>query len=153
MRIAAPTALVLSACLAGCGPGGGQVAPPAPTPSTGPHGGPAVPLPGDSGFGEVVVEPMPSRSAPLNARVAVYFLERDLKSPLSPPPTDVRLDLDLPGGESAALPLSPEPKADDAAGRGRFVSRPGPYLMDQVMGKLTATVSGQGFTRPFATPH
>ena len=34
---------------------------------------------------------------------------------------------------------------------GRFVSKAGPYLTDQLLGELTATVGGQPFTRPFVS--
>jgi hypothetical protein len=142
--------LLLLMSIAGCGGGDGQTAAPTPTPSAGPHGGPAVPLPDDQGFGEVVIEPESKRGSGLNARVAVYFFKGDLKAPLDTSPTDVRVKLELPGDEPADIALAPEPKAGEAAGAGRFVSKVGPYAFDQTRGALTATVGGQTFTKPFA---
>jgi hypothetical protein len=145
------SALVAAAlALAGCRGGDGQAAPPSPTPAVGPHGGPAAPLPGDAGYGEVVVESLPASKAGLDARVFVYFLKPDLKTPLAPPPSDVRVKLELPGDQSADLALSPEPQSGDRAGAARFASKPGPYATDQPRGALTATVAGQAVTVPFS---
>lgn len=125
------------------------------TPTTGPHGGVAVALPGEQGFGEVVIEPAaarPGRQEDPQAQVAVYFLKPDLAGTLAQLPTDVSVKLLLPGQEAQTITLTPQPKGSDPAGAGRFASKSGPYLVDQTIGELTAKVGGESFTKPFASP-
>ncbi len=113
----------------------------------GPHNGPAVALPGDRGYAEVIAEPNRGGQDP---SVVVYFLDSDLKRVLSPLPSDVRVKLAIPGGGIEELALSPSPKPRDRAGSGRMASPPVPVDPDRVSGELTATVEGQPFTMAFA---
>ncbi len=118
----------------------------------GPHGGFAVRLPDDIGFGEVVVElATTERSEEPHAQVVVYFLSSDLKTALSPLPTDVSVKLLLPYKDPQTLALSSQPKPDDPAGTGRFASQLEPPLLDEPIGELTAAVAGKSFTAPFST--
>jgi hypothetical protein len=116
----------------------------------GPHGGTAYRLPGDSGFAELVNEPeaADARAASKTALV-VYFLEKDGKSPLSPPPADVGLEL-MVDRHWVKVPLTGQPKAGDDAGAARFATAPGPYALAETHGTLKATVAGQPATIEFA---
>ena len=113
----------------------------------GPHNGPALALPGDRGYAEVLAEPNRGGRDP---SVVVYFLDPDLKRVLSPLPTDVRVKLAIPGGGIEELPLSPAPKPRDRAGSGRMASPPVPVDPDRLSGELSAIVEGQPFTVAFA---
>src|SRR5262249_7496164 len=53
--------------------------------ANGPHGGPALPLPGNKGYGEVLVEGGGSSTG----RLVVFFVGPDLKAPLNPLPSSV----------------------------------------------------------------
>jgi len=114
--------------------------------ANGPHGGQAVPLPGDQGFAEILIEQGAKKAPP---RFAVYFLAPDLKGPLPAKPTEVRAKLITAEGESS-VSLSPDPKRDDKTGAGRYTSPPGKFDADEYTGELTAVIDGQSFTRPFA---
>lgn len=116
----------------------------------GPHNGPAVALPGDRGYAEVLAEPGRAGQDP---SLVVYFLDPDLKRVLSPLPSDVRVKLTIAGGESEELPLSPAPKPRDKTGSGRMASPPVSVDPDRVSGELSATVEGQPFTVAFAIGH
>ena len=112
----------------------------------GPHNGPAVALPGDRGYAEVLAEPNRGGQDPS----VVYFLDSDLKRVLSPLPSEVRVKLAIPGGGIEELVLSPAPQARDQAGAGRMASQPVAVDPDRVSGELTAIVQGQPFTVAFA---
>src|SRR5689334_10919189 len=98
----------------------------------GPHGGPAVALPAEKGYGEVVLERGPSGKKVAAPRLVVYFLGPDLKGPLLPAPTDVRLNVITPEGEPSTVSLAPEPDAKRQAGVARFASPPGKYDYDEL---------------------
>ncbi|HEV3162696.1 MAG TPA: hypothetical protein VGZ22_01550 [Isosphaeraceae bacterium] len=140
----------LAMTMSGCGSVGVSASPDL-VAATGPHGGRAVLLPGGAGYGEVVVEhDKSSRPGPASARLVVYFLKTDLKTPLSPAPLDVRVKAVPPNGEPATVPLTPQAKRGDAMSSGRFASAPGNFDFDELQGDLTATVAGQTVTRPFS---
>ena len=122
------------------------------TAKIGPHGGFAVTLPSDIGFGEVVVElASTEQGKEPNAQVVVYFLGSDLKTALSPLPSGVSVKLLFPDKGPQTFALSSQPKPDDPAGAGRFGTEPGPLLLDEPIGELTAVVGGRSFTAPFST--
>ena len=116
----------------------------------GPHNGPAVALPGDRGYAEVLAEPGRAGQDP---SLVVYFLDPDLKRVLSPLPSDVRVKLNVAGGETEEMPLSHAPKSKDKAGSGRMASPPVSVDPDRVSGELSATVEGHPFTVAFAIGH
>ncbi len=113
----------------------------------GPHYGPALALPGDRGYAEILAEPNRGGQDP---SVVVYFLDPDLKRVLSPLPSDVRVKLAIPGGGIEELSLSPSPKPRDKAGSGRMASPPVSVDPDRVSGELSATVGGQPFSIAFS---
>jgi len=134
--------------LAGCG--GEDKAPEAHNAQLGPHSGPIVPLPGDRGFAEVIVESVPGKKAGLDARVSAFFLQADKQTPLAETPSDVAVTIQLPGDERVELPLSAETDPKDPKAS-RYTSKVGPYSTDQLMGELTGKIGGESFTLPFAT--
>jgi|GEM_PF-3270762 len=134
--------------IAGCGGlSGGSTSLPPETPRSGPHGGPMVPLPGGSGFGEVVIEYERNRAV-----VAAYFLNEN-DQPLDTLPTQVEARLETPSGE-LTVPLSPAPTTDKVrninnSGKARFASKPGDYDLDRLIGTLSGTYNGQTFREAF----
>ncbi len=113
----------------------------------GPHNGPALALPGDRGYAEIVAEPNRGGQDP---SVVVYFLGPGLKKVLSPLPSDVRVKLAIPGVGIEELALSPAPKPRDRVGSGRMASPPVSVDPDRLSGELSAIVEGQPFTVAFA---
>ena len=148
-RYGMPALLLLSLIL-GCGRS--FTTPARHTSANGPHGGFAVPLPNQLGYAEVVIEvgTAPRGKEP-DSQVVVYFLQPDLKTALAPLPSNASVKLLFPDKEPATVSLSPQPNPEDPAGTGRFASSPGPYLVDEPIGELTATVSGSPFRGSFTS--
>ena len=100
---------------AGCGE-----TPPPPPPSrvsaVGPHQGPTLVLPKRAGLAELVNEPEPADRDDVATSLVIYFLAPDGKTPLTPAPAEVRIDLDLGGGKSETLELRAEPRGGDPSG-------------------------------------
>src|SRR5262245_44564245 len=129
-------AAVVLCAIAGCAQ---TVSPTGNRPKVGPHGGFAVRLPGDVGFGEVVIEVVPAgQGVQTNSQVVVYFLSADLTTAPVPLPTDVTVKLLFPDRAPETFALSAQPKADDPVGAGRFASPPAALLVDEPLGELTA---------------
>jgi hypothetical protein len=152
-RIAIAMAMAIASAVSasGCGTIGGAATPTAPGTTVGPHGGTAVPLPGDRGYAEVQLDRTgvkPGR--PGGARLNVYFLASDLKAPLSASPTEVTVKAIPPGGEALTLTLRPDAPGDKKAAPGRFTSPPGDLDYDELRGEVSATIDGQTSTVPFA---
>ncbi len=153
--------ILLAIWAAGCGGGEPTLKDPA---VTGPHGLPAVPIPGGLGYAEARLE-SPSEKAPAGhtaklpsrnsdavhkkgapARVAVYFLKPDGKTPLTPLPEKVQALLGLPG----TLPnhyiqpydMTNEPGSDDPAAAARFASPPFPLPNQRISGRVKAVIEG-----------
>lgn len=159
MRRPTPLGLTFSLLLIGSGCGGGGasalVVPQGTT--NGPHGGIALPIPGEKGYAEILVERdsrvskgKQSKASALSPKIAIYFLGTDLKAPLSPLPTDVSVKTVAPTGDSSTATLSLDPIADDATSAGRYISPSGDYGYDELSGEITANVEGQAVTLPFA---
>lgn len=130
---------VVTCCLAGCGGPGEVSIAPEDNPIFGQHDGPLVSLP-DGGAVEVTTEQVGPQ-----ARVVVYFYQNtETYDPLTPAPSDVSVDLALPGGESTTIALTP------GGGEARFASSPGDYVFDPFFGTINATVQGQPVSVPFA---
>ena len=118
----------------------------------GPHGAPALPL-GDKGFAEVLVEPLnptAKRAAGAKMVLAVYFLQPDLKTNLAEP-TGVSATIITPEApEPEPVALTAKPYSGRNPGPGlRFASAVGKFDYDELQGELTATVSGESFTKKF----
>src|SRR5207302_1512347 len=143
---------------------------------TGPHGTPAIPIPGGLGYGEAGVElaseaahrqatkrantkppvlaiagPSPSSGAsPIavrrgsSARIVVYFLDPDGKTPLSSLPEKVQAVIGLPGTYAnkytKAYDLTNEPRADDPTASARFASVPFPLPEQRITGRVKAVL-------------
>jgi hypothetical protein len=123
------------------------------TPATmvGPHGGACSPLPDGLGFAEVVIEMAPTRDAIAQpVQVVAYFFAPDLKNPLQTRPSDVTVELTLPRLQIETLGLLPEPNPEDPLGSARYASSPGPYFMDEPVGRLNATIGTSRFSASFA---
>jgi hypothetical protein len=137
-------ALFLAGCSSATSPGRESA-------RTGPHGGPALPLPGDQGFGEVVLETDPAAKPGSPPRVVIYFLRADLKTALDATPTSVIVKLKQPSGEPIELTLASTPKPIEPAGAGRFASPPVKDPTDPLIGDVLVTLGGQTTTIPFSS--
>jgi hypothetical protein len=124
--------------------------PPPPQVVKGPHHGTTIRLPEDKGFVELTNEPevRDRRSREPTALVA-YFLRSDARSALDPAPTDVSFEVQAGTRRSRIVPLSAKPSPDDLAGTSRFVSKPGPYQLSNIRGKLIAKIDGQSVSTVF----
>lgn len=119
---------------------------PAARPHIGPHHTALLALPDNAGFAEVVNEPeVTDRRANLATAIAVYFLQADEKSALGTVPTDVRVRLGKGRQQAETVALKSEPKAEDAAGGCRFVSKIGPYLLEDNHATLVGKLNGKAF--------
>ncbi len=158
--------LIMATWVAGCG---GEPALRNPA-VTGPHGVPAIPIPGGLGFVESRLEPgsdaAPARQGgvrPTNrvaagsrkgtsARIAIYFLEPDGKSPLTPLPEKVKVLLGMPGTLAnhyiQPYDLENEPRADDPSASARFASSPFPLPEQRISGRVKAVLGGQEVSIP-----
>ena len=135
----------------GCGAGGpastgATLAPAGPRP----HGGAVFALPGEKGFGELVIEyekGTKKGKGAARSQVVVYFLQPDRKSGMTTPPGAVSARLDLPDREPVTVELKPQPNPKDPAGTARFASESGQFDYDELRIELTATLDGQPFAR------
>jgi hypothetical protein len=119
--------------------------------TAGPQDGPAIPLPDNQGYAEVVLDRtgvIPGKAG--GARINVYFLIQDLKSSFVPVPTDVTVKAVPPDGEPVNLKLKHEPAQGKEIDKSRFASPPGNFDYDELRGEATATVGGKPVTQPFA---
>jgi hypothetical protein len=110
----------------------------------GPHDGNSSRLPDDRGFVEIVNEPeVPSRASKQPTSIVAYFYQPDGKTPMTPPPSDVRVVLDLGRRRTEKLAMKAEPKSGDTSGACRFASKTGPYQLPNLRGQLSASVGGR----------
>src|SRR5262245_52797683 len=108
--------LILSSGCGAVGPAstGTALAPGGPRP----HGGAIFALPGEKGFGELVVEyekGAKRAKGGAKSQVVVYFLQPDRKSAMTAPPSAVSARLDLPDGEPVTVALKSQPNPRDPA--------------------------------------
>ena len=138
---------------------------------TGPHGIPAVPIPGGLGYGEARFESASEAAAGQKgirekrttqaatgarkgspARIAVYFLEPDGKTPLTLLPEKVQAVIGLPGTlpnhYTTAYDLTNEPRAGDPLASARFASTPFPLPEQRISGRIKAVLQGQEVSFP-----
>jgi hypothetical protein len=139
-RFRSPVLGLIAFWLAGCGGPGEVKINPEDNPVFGQHDGPLVSLP-DGGAVEVTTEQV----GPQARVVAYFYADAKGNTPLTPSPTDVSVDLALPGGESMNIALTP------GGGDGRFASDPGDYVFDPFFGTINASVQGQPVMVPFTT--
>jgi hypothetical protein len=135
------TALVLAGFLgiglAGCG---SQSYPEIPKGiSQGPHGGMAFELSDGLGYCELKYETKGTGAAS-KTELAVYFLQPDGKTAISPAPTDAQAVIEA-TGDTVKLQAAAAP-SDDAGGA-RFIFPPGSVDEDQLQGELSATIDGK----------
>jgi len=159
--------LFMAVLSAGCG-GEPKLTNPA---VTGPHGIPAIPIPGGLGYGEARFESVSEAAAGQKgtrekramqaatgarkgspARIAVYFLEPDGKTPLTLLPEKVQAVVGLPGTlanhYATAYDLTNEPRADDPVASARFASTPFQPPTQRISGRIKAVLNGQEVSFP-----
>ena len=143
IRIASRSPALAALVALTCGGCGGS---PSPLKAGGPHQGVMIKLPESKGYAELVIESLvkpPARMAP--SEVALYFLGADMATPISPPPTDVQVDIFNPETrEKTPQKFAPSPKPGDAAGAARFATGPIPqdYSQFAIGGDLKANLNG-----------
>jgi hypothetical protein len=124
---------------------------------TGPHGNPAIAIPGGLGYGEARLEassgPSPTeikKAGP--AQIVVYFVEPDGKTPLTTLPEKVQALIGLPG----TLPnkyikvyeLKNEPRGDEPVASARFASEAFALPEQRINGRVKAVLGGQEVSFP-----
>jgi hypothetical protein len=127
--------------LLGAAPGCGQPPPETNLLGSAPHGGVSFTFPNKKGAVEIGVEKADGASRGSRV-VTAYFYQPDGATPLSTPPTDVKITR----GDLPAIVLTPRDLPDKA---GRFASEPGPYT-EELRGVLEATAGGEKLEVPFA---
>jgi hypothetical protein len=109
------------------------------------HGGTMVPLPGERGFAEIVIDAPPAQKradkAEVKQRIVAYFFEPDGTTAMSAGPSDVKLRIGT-GENGRVVNLAPEPKE-----AGKYVSEAGAYP-DGFSGQLEATLGGEAVQVP-----
>jgi hypothetical protein len=133
---------IMPIVLSGCG----QTTP-QPTATAGaPHGGTAFVFPDKKGsveiLGEVAAKDTAGASKSNSHQIVAYFFQGDNATPLSPPPTGVKVNL----GDSNPVALALEEQGGKS---GRFASPPGPYSGD-LRGVLEAMVGDRQVEVPFS---
>ncbi len=135
-RVALGLLLLALGLIPGCG--GGAISEPSKFASA-PHGGSIVDLPESLGFVELKTETEPvakgSRKTS-KSRIVAYFIQPDATTPMSPPPTDVKVTLGA-GGSGAVVNLLPQPSDP-----GQFASEPGDYP-DGLRGQIDFQLDGK----------
>jgi hypothetical protein len=104
-------------------------------------------LPEGLGTAEVVIEPIKGVGRMNAERVVAYILAADMDTSSPAHPTDVRIRLEYPDREAQTLPLQPDSAPQ---GSGRFVSQPGTYMVEPLIGELTMTLGGREVNGRFA---
>jgi hypothetical protein len=133
LRIQSVLVAALFAGIVGCGE---NLPTPRPGTPAGPsHNGSLLPIPGDLGYVEIVNAPLSTKTT--ESQIGVYFYEKDAKTPVSSPPGDVKLTLELPKG-NADIVLKPDPKNP-----GGFQSARGDHGRRELIGKLEFTLGGK----------
>jgi hypothetical protein len=127
--------------LLGLASGCGQAPPETNLLGSAPHGGVSFTFPNKKGAVEIGLEQVDGTSK--GARVVTaYFYQPDGTTPLSPPPTDVKVTR----GDLPPIVLTPR----ELPGKpGRFASEAGPYT-EEVRGVLEAVAGGEKVEVPFA---
>ena len=136
--------VLVAACFAGIAGCGENLPTPRPGTPAGPsHNGSLLPIPGDLGYVEIVNTPLSTKTT--ESQIGVYFYEKDAKTPVSSPPGDVKLTLELPKGNTEVF-LKPDPKNP-----GGFQSARGDHGRRELIGKLEFTLSGKPIDLPIMT--
>ena len=130
--------------LAGCG---GSSAPPAKLSAAGET---LTPLPNDKGSFDIKYDsPSSTRGARTKGHVVTIiatFYQPDGTTPMSPPPTDVKVRF---GAENTSPSVDLAPSPGDAKAPNRFASKPGEYP-EVLRGVLGAKVNGEAVEAPFS---
>ena len=88
---------------------------------------------------------------PDQTTLVAYLLQPDQKTPSSEVPTSVEVKIGTPkGDEVVALKASPD--SADPMGSSRFVSKPGPFELNQTGGEVTVQVGGKTLSGKFCGP-
>lgn len=140
--LAIPVLLGLALIPSGCGDRDATAIQGLPT-VPGPHGGQALRLPSDLGYVECRLEKTGG-----DRSIVVYFLGPGAEASMSPPPSNVRLELRTDERIPKLLPLEYRPRPDDPSGGARYSSTPGPYSPEAWSGRLIAVIRGGDVTVP-----
>jgi hypothetical protein len=106
-------------------------------------------FPNDRGSFEIRYETPSTRTTRGKGHVAtivVSFYQADGTTPMSPPPTAVKVRF---GTEAGSPTVDLSPSTGTAQAPNRFASKPGEYP-ESLRGVLTATVNGESVEAPFS---
>jgi hypothetical protein len=106
-------------------------------------------FPDDKGSFEIKYETQATRAARGKGHVATIvasFYQADGTTPMSPPPTGVKVRF---GTESSSPTVDLAPSTGDAKSANRFASKPGEYP-EVLRGVLMAKINGEAVEAPFS---
>lgn len=144
---------VMSAITAGTLIGCGQtVVVESPIPATSEnHGGILIPLTDNQAYVELVNGDRLKKGKTYETTLMAYLLQPDQKTPSSETPTSVEVKIGTPKGDQRVA-LQAAPDSADPLGSSRFVSKPGPFELNQTGGEVTVQVGGKTLSGKFRGP-
>jgi hypothetical protein len=135
--------------LIGCGP---AVVVESPLLATGEHhGGVLIPLTDNEAYLELANGDRLKKGRVFETTLVAYLLQPDQKTVFAETPTSVQVKIGTPKGEEV-VPLKAAPVSADPLGSSRFVSKPGPYELNQTGGEVTVQVGGKTLSGKFRGP-
>jgi hypothetical protein len=138
--------LIAAGALIGCGDSGGGG-----TKIGQSHGGIMVPLADNEAYVELLNGNPEKGVKDPGTPIVAYVLQPDMKTPLAEAPTSVEVKIGTPKGDQV-VPLKAAPDSGDPAGSTRFLSEPGPFVLNQIGGEVTVQVGGKSLTGKFRGP-
>jgi hypothetical protein len=140
---------IAAAALVGCG-GPAVVESTVPPPAE-QHGGILVPLADDQAYVELLNGQREMKGRVAETTLVAYVLQPDRKTPFAETPTSVEIKIGTPKGEEV-VPLKAAPDPSDPLGNARFLSKTGPYELNQNGGEVTVQVGGKTLSGKFRGP-
>jgi hypothetical protein len=141
--------VITAGTLIGCGQ---SVVVDSPIPATSEnHGGILIPLTDNQGYVELVNGDRLKKGKSYETTLVAYLLQPDQKTPSSEAPTSVEVKIGTPTGDQVVA-LKAAPDTADPLGASRFVSKPGPFELNQVGGEVTVQAGGKTLSGKFRGP-
>jgi hypothetical protein len=115
------------------------------------HGGVLIPLTDNQAYVELVNGDRLKKGTTYETTLVAYLLQPDRKAPFSETPTSVEVKIGTPTGDQVVA-LKAAPDSTDPLGSARFVSKPGPFELNQTGGEVTVQVGGKTLSGKFRGP-
>jgi hypothetical protein len=115
------------------------------------HGGILIPLTDNQAYVELVNGDRLKKGRVYETTLVAYLLQPDQKTPSSETATSVEVKIGTPKGDQVVA-LKAAPDSADPLGSTRFVSKPGPFELNQTGGEVTVQVAGKTLSGKFRGP-